>query len=47
MENREETSVDNGNRTSALSIAIAWFVVGIPLAWGVYQTFEKSLDLFR
>lgn len=25
----------------------AWALVGIPLAWGVWQVFHKSLDLFR
>lgn len=25
----------------------AWTLVGVPLAWGVYQVFVKSLDLFR
>jgi hypothetical protein len=25
----------------------AWALVGIPLAWGVWQVFQKSLDLFR
>jgi hypothetical protein len=28
-------------------IAISWLVVGIPLAWGVSQTFIKSLALFH
>ncbi len=28
-------------------MAIAWIVVGTPLAWGVTQTFNKSLDLFH
>lgn len=31
----------------ALKIAGAWALVGIPLAWGVWQVFQKSLDLFR
>ena len=26
---------------------LAWALVGIPLAWGVWQVFKKSLDLFR
>ncbi len=30
-----------------LRLAGAWALVGIPLAWGVWQVFEKSLDLFR
>jgi hypothetical protein len=28
-------------------IAIAWLVVGLPLLWGVSQTFVKSLALFK
>jgi hypothetical protein len=34
-------------KTSPLVLAAAWIVVGIPLAWGVYQTAIKSLPLFR
>jgi len=30
-----------------LRLAGAWALVGIPLAWGVWQVFEKSLALFR
>ena len=26
---------------------VAWLFVGLPLAWGVTQTFLKALDLFR
>jgi hypothetical protein len=28
-------------------LATAWTLVGVPLAWGVWQVFKKSLDLFR
>jgi hypothetical protein len=28
-------------------LAFAWALVGIPLVWGVWQVFRKSLDLFR
>ncbi len=31
----------------ALRLVGAWALVGIPLAWGVWQVFQKSLDLFR
>jgi hypothetical protein len=31
----------------ALKLAGAWALVGIPLAWGVWQVFQKSLDLFK
>lgn len=30
-----------------MKVAIAWLVVGVPLAWGVLQVIAKSLDLFR
>jgi hypothetical protein len=33
-------------KTSLLQIAISWAIVGLPLAWGVYQTVLKSLPLF-
>ncbi len=29
------------------SAALAWLYVGIPLAWGVMQTFIKALALFK
>jgi len=28
-------------------ITVAWLVVGLPLLWGVSQTFVKSLALFK
>ena len=34
------------HKTPAGGIAVAWLFVGIPLAWGVYQTLLKSLALF-
>ena len=29
------------------SAALAWLYVGLPLAWGVSQTFIKALALFK
>ncbi|MDO7887530.1 MFS transporter small subunit [Hymenobacter cheonanensis] len=29
------------------STVLAWLYVGIPLAWGVSQTFLKALTLFK
>jgi hypothetical protein len=29
------------------SAVLAWLFVGIPLAWGVSQTFIKALALFK
>lgn len=28
-------------------VGIAWVLVGLPLAWGIYKTFEKAAVLFR
>ncbi|MGH9914643.1 MAG: MFS transporter small subunit [Pyrinomonadaceae bacterium] len=28
-------------------LIIAWLWVGIPLVWGIYQTYQKSVPLFR
>ena len=34
--------------SASLAIRVAaWALVGIPLAWGVWQVLQKSLDLFR
>lgn len=33
-------------KTSPLTLALAWVVVAIPLAWGVSQTAVKSMPLF-
>ena len=46
------TPVPERDRTEAtgslvLRLVGAWALVGIPLAWGVWQVFQKSLDLFR
>jgi hypothetical protein len=29
------------------SVVLAWLVVGLPLAWGVSQTFIKAMALFK
>ena len=36
-----------GSAGLALRVAGAWALVGIPLAWGVWQVIRRSLDLFR
>ena len=35
------------SKGNPLAVAVAWLLVGVPLAWGVSQTFIKSLALFR
>lgn len=34
-------------RTGALALVGAWTLVGLPLAWGVWQVVQRSLALFR
>jgi hypothetical protein len=31
----------------ALARALAWICVAVPLGWGVYQSVQKSLPLFK
>jgi hypothetical protein len=33
--------------TTGGSAALAWLYVGVPLLWGVSQTFIKALALFK
>jgi hypothetical protein len=28
-------------------VAVAWTLVGIPLLWGIYNTFKKAIILFQ
>ncbi len=36
----------NQSNSSVLKLTLSWAIVGLPLAWGVYQTVLKSLPLF-
>jgi hypothetical protein len=44
-----EHTVEGQHPSSAswVTVAIAWTLVGIPLAWGIYQTLAKAAVLFR
>jgi MFS family permease len=33
--------------TSAAAVVLAWVLVGVPLAWGIYETVLNALKLFR
>jgi hypothetical protein len=37
----------NQSGTTTLQLVLAWGFVGIPLAWGVLQTINNALALFR
>ena len=38
---------EGNGQTNALQITLTWLFVAAPLAWGVLQTVNKSLALFR
>lgn len=33
--------------TPVIAVVIAWLWAGLPLAWGVFETFKKTLELFK
>ncbi len=41
------TARAGGGRTPTFVVVLAWAVVGIPLAWGVYRTFLSATKLFH
>jgi hypothetical protein len=47
MSSTASSSHDQGTTsTPAGLIAFAWTLVGIPLAYGLYQTFRTAINLF-
>lgn len=34
-------------RSSALRVGLAWSLVSLPLAWGIFETLKKAILLFR
>lgn len=38
---------DGTQKTSPATILLAWLVVAIPAAWGVYNTVLNALKLFQ
>ena len=44
---RIQMTENNSSGSLVIRLVVAWSLVGIPLAWGVWQVFKKSLDLFR
>jgi hypothetical protein len=47
MNTPSNTPAPTSEPSSGASLAIAWLFVGIPLVWGVAQTFIKALALFQ
>lgn len=42
----DRAAQDQGRRGQAVEIAVAWTVVGIPLAYGVFNSVKAALELF-
>ncbi len=40
------TDTNEPNRSSGLRLLFYWMVVGVPLAWGIYNTVLKLQALF-
>lgn len=43
---RTDTTASTRSTTSPAAIAAAWLVVGVPLAYGLFQTILKASKLF-
>jgi len=41
------TVANDSRAASALAVAIAWVIVGVPLAYGIWMTLQKAVTLFR
>jgi hypothetical protein len=39
--------VESAKKSSAGAILMAWLLVGVPLAWGIYNTLLSSMALFK
>ncbi|HTB60727.1 MAG TPA: oxalate:formate antiporter [Polyangia bacterium] len=37
---------ENSSSKGTVKLALAWLVVGLPLAWGVVETLKKAMALF-
>lgn len=37
----------NQDGSMSIKLILAWGFVGIPLAWGVFQTLENAMKLFH
>ncbi|MDA1029939.1 MAG: hypothetical protein O3A56_00680 [Proteobacteria bacterium] len=37
---------DSQGKTTGFQLLLAWVFVGVPLAWGLYQTILKAVPIF-
>ena len=47
MDTPVNSSATVAGGSSNVLAAVYWLIVTLPLAWGVYQTAQKSVPLFR
>jgi hypothetical protein len=40
-------TTNNSDSSVAVKLVLAWLFVGIPLAWGVYNTLLNAMKLFQ
>jgi hypothetical protein len=40
--NAQETPEWHADPSSWSLVAVSWLLVGVPLLWGIYKTFEKA-----
>jgi hypothetical protein len=45
--NNNPTTDHPARERATLTLILAWLAAGVPLLWGVVQTIEKTLALFR
>ena len=38
---------ENVKKSPAAAVLLAWLLVGVPLGWGVYNTFLSAAKLFQ
>jgi hypothetical protein len=43
----EESQDIHPSPGSWIAVAVAWVLVGVPLLWGIFNTFRKAALLFR
>ena len=44
---QKKADIESALPSSAVRLVIAWAWAGVPLLWGVTQTFSKALALFQ
>jgi hypothetical protein len=42
----QQSAHDTGAKGMGAKLALAWTIVGVPLAYGVYETAKKAAALF-